>query len=906
MKNGSTWQVWDLHVHAPGTAKADRYGETTVNELCDEIEKLGIAVVGITDYYRCDLAFRVKEELMRRNSDVKVFPNIEFRDSKTPAKSRLNFHVLIDGEVEFSDLNFVLSRIDANVTHGTRDISSLSDGELKSATVRIEDVHESFQKHLPGRFIILVASNDDGYRPKGDKWSGMDDAESRQVIRLSDAIFGNQRTKEFWDADNKYKVGPKPVFRGSDAHSLERLRSFHKEGAVTWVKAEPTFPGLRELLIEPADRIRIQKLNPNMLPASHRIDAVQFESTAEGAEKFSQTLFLNPGLNSIIGARSSGKSILGAAVAHAVRPQDVKNSKARLLPATLKQKEIDRRIGPAPGWSWNEFENEVSVKIRWADGRESTSQSPDGFVTYLPQGYLNSIAEDPSEIEKLLESGLESQADGQFIEKKRLLLEDRARSVEMLKASGKALADCFERQGALQDELLKLGDDESIDAEIKELEKKKRLLTGENLPPDFEDRLNELTRLRTVLSRWPQLREGEIKGRSAVPIVSRPQFDSEVEECLGPELDREWQAKFGEFADLASNLIHQFWDYNQVARQLSQDRAVRLEKVLSEANGGAIPNSNSAEAREVQQKLEQALKRKQSRKAKKTELEKIGVEFTGHLAEIRRTRREVLKAQVDFVNEFNNEGLEVNGVKLRAESILPPDAPDVDCVNSNKDVSEWMRVRAIIDDPVGELTPSDDSEFVKVVEKLATREIVIRANRQRMCGQLTGDIAAFVPTVLIYGEYDGDRFGSYLPSTMSAGKRAMAGLSLILGPHDDPWPIVIDQPEDDLDSRSISRAVVPFLRKTKQDRQILMISHNANLVVGADSELVIVANQHGGKFKNPNKLQDFYNSGALESSRCQNKKGYYGRGSVRSHICEILDGGEEAFAKRAERYSMDV
>ena len=115
-----------------------------------------------------------------------------------------------------------------------------------------------------------------------------------------------------------------------------------------------------------------------------------------------------------------------------------------------------------------------------------------------------------------------------------------------------------------------------------------------------------------------------------------------------------------------------------------------------------------------------------------------------------------------------------------------------------------------------------------------------------------------------------------------------------------------DRPEDDLDSRSISRAVVPFLRKTKQDRQILMISHNANLVVGADSELVIVANQHGGKFKNPNKLQYFYNSGALESSRCQNKKGYYGRGSVRSHICEILDGGEEAFAKRAERYSMDV
>lgn len=906
MKNGSTWRVWDLHIHAPGTAKADRYGDTTIGELCDEIEQLGIAVVGITDYYRYDLAFRVKDELAKRNSDVKVFANIEFRDSKTPAKSRLNFHVLIDDAVESPDIDRVLTRIDANVTHGTRDISSLSDAELKSATVPIEDVHAAFQKHLPGRFIILTASNDDGYRPKGDKWGDMADAESRLVIRFSDAVFGNQRTKEFWDTDNKYHVGPKPVFRGSDAHGLKKLRTFHDEEAVTWVKAEPTFAGLRELLIEPADRIRIQKLNPDMLPASHRIDAIQIESKAVDAEKFCQTLFFNPGLNSVIGARSSGKSILGAAVAHAVRPQDVKDAKARLLPATLKQKEIDRRIGPAPGWSWSEFESEVSVKIQWADGRESTSVKPDGFVTYLPQGYLNSIAEDPSEIEKLLESGLEGQADGQFVEKKRLLLENRAQSIETLKASGKALADSFERQEALKDDLLKLGDDGAIDAEIKELEKKKRLLSGENLPPDFEDQLNELTRLRTILSHWPQLSEEEIESMSSVKVLHRPQFDPEVEEYLGPELDSAWRAKFGEFAEFSRNLIREFWEYGQVARQLNQDRVLTLERVLSEVNGGAIPNSNSAEAREVQQKLEQALKRKQARKAKKAELEKLQDEFRRRLKDVGRTRSEVLKTQTAFVEQFNNAGLEVNGVKLRAESILPPDAPDIDCVNSNKDVTEWVRVRAIIDDPVGELTPSDDSEFVKVVEKLASREIVIRANRQRMCGQLTGDIAAFVPTVLIYGEYDGDRFGSYLPSTMSAGKRAMAGLSLILGPSDDPWPIVIDQPEDDLDSRSISRAVVPFLRKTKQNRQVLMISHNANLVVGADSELVIVANQHGGQFKNPNKLQYFYNSGALESSRCENSKGYYGQGSVRSHICEILDGGEEAFAKRAERYSMDV
>src|SRR5258706_11989402 len=78
---------------------------------------------------------------------------------------------------------------------------------------------------------------------------------------------------------------------------------------------------------------------------------------------------------------------------------------------------------------------------------------------------------------------------------------------------------------------------------------------------------------------------------------------------------------------------------------------------------------------------------------------------------------------------------------------------------------------------------------------------------------------------------------------------------------------LIGQPEDDLDSRSIYEYIVPYLISRKKERQILMVSHNANLVVGADSEQIIVANRHGADRKNRGDKTFDYLSGAIEDSR---------------------------------------
>jgi predicted ATPase len=147
--------------------------------------------------------------------------------------------------------------------------------------------------------------------------------------------------------------------------------------------------------------------------------------------------------------------------------------------------------------------------------------------------------------------------------------------------------------------------------------------------------------------------------------------------------------------------------------------------------------------------------------------------------------------------------------------------------------------------------------------------------------------------------YQGDTF-----SEMSPGKRAFVILRLLLEFGNNECPILIDQPEDSLDNRAIFTELVQYLRDKKKKRQIILVTHNPNVVVGADAEQVIVANQTGSKNENIDRLKFSYTSGALENSRskditCATVLESQG---IREHVCEILEGGEEAFKKRENKY----
>ena len=139
----------------------------------------------------------------------------------------------------------------------------------------------------------------------------------------------------------------------------------------------------------------------------------------------------------------------------------------------------------------------------------------------------------------------------------------------------------------------------------------------------------------------------------------------------------------------------------------------------------------------------------------------------------------------------------------------------------------------------------------------------------------------------------------------SIGQRASALILFILSQNTNDI-ILIDQPEDDLDNRAIYTDLVSYLRDKKTKRQIILVTHNPNIVVGADSELVIVANRHGSKNENPDKIKFCYYGDTLESSFKDNdeKTVLYKQG-IKEHICEILEGGDAAFKLREKKYGYD-
>lgn len=135
-----------------------------------------------------------------------------------------------------------------------------------------------------------------------------------------------------------------------------------------------------------------------------------------------------------------------------------------------------------------------------------------------------------------------------------------------------------------------------------------------------------------------------------------------------------------------------------------------------------------------------------------------------------------------------------------------------------------------------------------------------------------------------YGiEYDGVDIGK-----LSPGTRGIVLLLLYLALDDgDGRPLIIDQPEENLDPKSVFDELVSLFIEAKSNRQVIMVTHNANLVINTDADQIILAevgpHPHGA-------LPPIsYTAGGLENAE------------IRKAVCDILEGGEGAFQERARR-----
>jgi len=130
---------------------------------------------------------------------------------------------------------------------------------------------------------------------------------------------------------------------------------------------------------------------------------------------------------------------------------------------------------------------------------------------------------------------------------------------------------------------------------------------------------------------------------------------------------------------------------------------------------------------------------------------------------------------------------------------------------------------------------------------------------------------------------DGTRFRAI--EEASPGQKTAALLAFLLSYGEEP--LFLDQPEDDLDNRLIYDLIVTQLREAKVHRQVVVVTHNANIVVNGDAELVVALVARSGE-------SQIETQGSLQES------------DVRETICDVMEGGREAFEQRYRRISLAI
>lgn len=164
------------------------------------------------------------------------------------------------------------------------------------------------------------------------------------------------------------------------------------------------------------------------------------------------------------------------------------------------------------------------------------------------------------------------------------------------------------------------------------------------------------------------------------------------------------------------------------------------------------------------------------------------------------------------------------------------------------------------------------------------KELVTRLSRRAVMRKLATCRVDCLP-VLKVGRMSSQKSREY--SRLSIGQQQSVLLTLLLADDHANNPLLLDQPEDNLDSEFIFKAIVPALRRAKERRQVVIVTHNANVCVLGDAEQIVVLKSAQDKGK-------IVGTGAID------------RESLKRKVCEVLEGTEEAFRLRGQMYGVRV
>ena len=846
--------------------------EATYNQaIVEACVAQGIEVISVTDHYRVKTA----ADLMRaaRDAGIIVFPAFE-----AVTKDGVHFLCLFEQDKRAAELERVLG--DCGI-HDESDPSPVG----KYTAEEFLDHAQSWggaciAAHVAGKGGLLKALSGPA---RISAWK----SEALTACCLPGPVSdGPPELRPILENKNaEYRRSqPVAIINSSDVGNVADLQ---KPSASCWVKmAEVSIEGLRQAFLDPVSRIRL---------ASDPVPDVHSEFVAmawEGGFLDGASIRFNENLNVLIGGRGTGKSTVVESIRYVLGLDPLgdesttahKGIVANVLRDGTKVSLLIRSHHPAP----SEYLVQRTVPnppiVRTAAGGTSDLRPGDivpGTEVY-GQHEISELSKSPERLTRLLDRFVvpEPSSTSEKKELQRGLQRNRTRIVEVQRELG-TIAEKLAALPGLEERLARFQE-----AGVEEqLQDRSRLVTEERVLKTAGERVDPFDTLLTDLRKRLPVDVGFLSADSFrdLPAAATLANMVPVVERLGTDLDA---------------------------------AAAAIDKALARARAGigAVATVWGEHRDQVQSEYEETL-----RKLQETNIE--GAEFIDL-----RTQVEALRPLADRRGELDREDREL-GTQRRELLTSWEDAKTADfrrldraATKVSKKLTGRVRVRvahAGNRQPLANLLKRKvKGRLSEAIESLLTRkelsltelaeawrgghselEKKFRIPTAQAQKLVEADPEAVMeieelelpPTTTIelnVGASDADPVWQAL-ADLSTGQKATAVLLLLL--LESEAPLVVDQPEDDLDNRFITEGVVPKMREEKRRRQFVFATHNANIPVLGDAELIATLSASGEAGRGHAEIPEDF-EGSIDSSK------------VRELVEEILEGGRDAFEMRRLKY----
>ncbi len=932
---GSHWWKFDFHNHTPASSDFDTLEINTLEPrdwLLAYMRK-GIDCVAVTDHNTSGwiekLQVALRDMATEEPAPLGYRPLVLFPGVEITTCDSLHILALFSPEENKSILDGLLvgKLFISNMGKPTAELMV-----SESASTVIDRIHA-----LNGLAIAAHVEKDNGLLQGYADPSGA--FKPKQSGRLIDDVLPKLDGLEFQSLDNDCyrhfatRIADKALVAGSDwPHNRANAGT-----RFSWVKmSNPSFDGLRLALLDPESALRRSDPkadDPQPLPEqwieSITLENMHLRRNGHGA----LSLSFNPAYNAIIGGRGSGKSTvleclrLGLAregelrklgdnseiwkTFEGFRREYVhRDSPGMMLPETKISVEVVKGKEESSQrfkfiWSKRSDGRFATQVQRWDDGAwQETGLDEQQASEFFPikifsQKQILALANNPQALLEYIDNSIRDQKKAwlqQFDTRKSALLAARLR-VRTLKKE-------LEKKPALE-------------LEYKEASRKARVFANANFGPLLKAH-QRATQQQRALDDFYQLLANDVAGLQAGIEQAANLASTELSQFLA-ETPAEIAARDNAMA-LKSQLVKQYehivatvsamqgqLDAAQVARTTGawyQENQVHIQAYQNEAARLKGEGINSAQDAAIAVATEERL-RQQLEKIKKFETELEQAESTvEHAANaLTHCREELTQARMALIDQLLEQN-DMLKVSLRSMASVRDGVGDLRQILKLPDSAKFEDIW--LEDEAGKtsgfLWDLVDPEIASSVgERLQNMKLDIEVKsknilRTTLHGTLVKRLEATKEEAfdelswwfpedevsLAYRPRNGAAYKNI--NLASAGQKTAAMLSFLLVHGDEP--LLLDQPEDDLDNALVSELVVEQLRKNKVHRQLLVVTHNANIVVNADAELVMTMDFNG--------QITLASAGGLQET------------VVRKDICRVMEGGEEAFRQRYKRILQDL